>query len=172
MLEKAAANISVVRGTLSAQRAVAMSSRGRSSIDPKGGQPYAAAAMSLVFHSAHPLIPTLRADVRLFQVGWGIKARVPPALGRAAPCVHRLLTIWAEGQALASPLARFSCVAVETKVRNDHRCLRVVSESRAPERLSTVCLLQVGDEAWYGGGCDLTPNYLDVEDSQSFHRYW
>lgn len=46
----------------------AMSSRGRSEIDPKGGQPYAAAAMSLVFHSAHPLVPTLRADVRLFQV--------------------------------------------------------------------------------------------------------
>lgn len=28
----------------------------------------AAAAMSLVFHSAHPFIPTLRADVRLFEV--------------------------------------------------------------------------------------------------------
>ena len=56
----------------------AMSSRGRADIDPKGGQPYSAAAMSLVFHSAHPLVPTLRADVRLFQVpchracrGWG-----------------------------------------------------------------------------------------------------
>jgi coproporphyrinogen III oxidase len=46
----------------------AMSSRGRTEVDPKGGQPYAAAAMSLVFHSAHPLVPTLRADVRLFQV--------------------------------------------------------------------------------------------------------
>ena len=45
-----------------------MSSRGRKEIDPKGGQPYAAAALSLVFHSAHPLVPTLRADVRLFQV--------------------------------------------------------------------------------------------------------
>jgi hypothetical protein len=45
-----------------------MSSRGRADIDPKGGQPYAAAAMSLVFHAAHPLVPTLRADVRLFQV--------------------------------------------------------------------------------------------------------
>ncbi len=69
VLEKAAANISVVRGKLSAQRAAAMSSRGRGEIDPKGGQDYAAAAMSLVFHSAHPLIPTLRADVRLFQAG-------------------------------------------------------------------------------------------------------
>lgn len=72
VLEKAAANISVVRGTLSAARAAAMSSRGRGTIDPAGGQPYAAAAMSLVFHSAHPLIPTLRADVRLFQVGWAV----------------------------------------------------------------------------------------------------
>lgn len=68
LLEKAAANISIVRGTLSAARAQAMSSRGRSQIDPAGGQPYSAAALSLVFHSAHPLVPTLRADVRLFQV--------------------------------------------------------------------------------------------------------
>lgn len=68
MVEKAAANISVIRGKLSAARAQAMSSRGRSNIDPQGGQDYAAAAMSLVFHSAHPLIPTLRADVRLFEV--------------------------------------------------------------------------------------------------------
>lgn len=68
LLEKAAANISVVRGTLSPARAQAMSSRGRSTIDPAGGQPYSAAALSLVFHSAHPMVPTLRADVRLFQV--------------------------------------------------------------------------------------------------------
>ncbi|GBF93673.1 coproporphyrinogen III oxidase [Raphidocelis subcapitata] len=68
LLEKAAANISIIHGELSAQRAQAMSSRGRADIDPKGGQPYSAAAMSLVFHSAHPLVPTLRADVRLFQV--------------------------------------------------------------------------------------------------------
>lgn len=68
VLEKAAASISVVRGKLTAARAAAMSSRGRGCIDPAGGQPYAAAALSLVFHSAHPMIPTLRADVRLFQV--------------------------------------------------------------------------------------------------------
>lgn len=68
LLEKAAANISVVRGSLSAARAAAMSSRGRAGIDPAGGQPYSAVAMSLVFHPAHPLVPTLRADVRLFQV--------------------------------------------------------------------------------------------------------
>lgn len=68
VLEKAAANISVVAGVLSPERAKAMSSRGREAIDPAGGQAYSAAAMSLVFHSAHPHIPTLRADVRLFEV--------------------------------------------------------------------------------------------------------
>ncbi len=56
-----------VQGTLSAQRAKAMSSRGRS-IDQEGGQRYTAAALSLVFHPAHPLVPTLRADVRRFEV--------------------------------------------------------------------------------------------------------
>jgi coproporphyrinogen III oxidase len=45
-----------------------MSSRGRSAIDPAGGQPYSAAALSLVFHPAHPMVPTLRADVRAFEV--------------------------------------------------------------------------------------------------------
>lgn len=66
---QAAVNTTVIHGTLTATRAQAMSARGRSEVDPKGGQPYSAAALSLVFHSAHPLVPTLRADVRLFQVG-------------------------------------------------------------------------------------------------------
>jgi coproporphyrinogen III oxidase len=68
LLEKAAANITVIRGTLTPQRAVAMSGRGRSQIDPRGGQPYSACALSLVFHPRNPHVPTLRADVRLFQV--------------------------------------------------------------------------------------------------------
>lgn len=62
---QAAANVSIVRGTLSEQRAQAMSARGRP-VDK--GAPYAAAALSLVFHAASPVVPTLRADVRLFQV--------------------------------------------------------------------------------------------------------
>lgn len=37
-------------------------------VDAEGGQPYSAVAMSLVFHSATPFVPTLRADVRLFEV--------------------------------------------------------------------------------------------------------
>ncbi|KAL0025908.1 hypothetical protein WJX77_002191 [Trebouxia sp. C0004] len=46
LLEKGAVNISLVQG----------------------GQSYSAAALSLVFHPANPFVPTLRADVRLFQV--------------------------------------------------------------------------------------------------------
>jgi coproporphyrinogen III oxidase len=96
ILEKAASNVSIIRGVLTPSRASTMSARGRGNIDPKGGQAYSAAAMSLVFHSAHPLIPTLRGDVRLFQVG---------------------------------------------------------------------------DEMWFGGGVDLTPNYLIEEDVVSFHQH-
>jgi hypothetical protein len=40
VLEKAAANISVVAGVLTPERARAMSSRGRDSVDPAGGQNY------------------------------------------------------------------------------------------------------------------------------------
>ncbi len=62
---QAAVNVSVVRGRLSKERAANMSARGRG---VAAGDPYAAAAMSLVFHPAHPMVPTLRADVRLFEV--------------------------------------------------------------------------------------------------------
>lgn len=40
MLEKAAANISVVAGVLTPERAKAMSRRGRAAIDPASGQSY------------------------------------------------------------------------------------------------------------------------------------
>lgn len=63
---QAAVNISIVGGKLSPERAKTMSSRGRD-IDPNGGQPYSAAALSLVYHPAHPYVPTLRADIRRFQ---------------------------------------------------------------------------------------------------------
>ena len=129
MLEKGAVNISVVRGVLTPQRAQAMSSRGRSSISPEGGQSYSAIAMSLVFHAAHPFVPTLRADVRLFE---------------ARPCAQRM-------RHLKSRVRRRACA-------------------------------QVGGNAWYGGGCDLTPNYLTAElpdgavdlraDCTEFHAFW
>ena len=68
VFEKAAANVSVIRGTLSPERAAAMSARGRPGVDPTGGQTYAAAALSLVFHPRSPMVPTFRADVRRFTV--------------------------------------------------------------------------------------------------------
>ena len=68
VLEKGAVNVSVVGGVLSPERAQTMSSRGRGSIDPAGGQQYTAAAVSLVFHAANPFVPTLRGDVRVFEV--------------------------------------------------------------------------------------------------------
>lgn len=67
MIAQAAVNISVVAGKLSAERAQAMSSRGRD-VGGEGGQPYSAAALSLVFHPRHPFVPTLRADIRRFKV--------------------------------------------------------------------------------------------------------
>ena len=63
VFEKAAANVSIIRGTLTPERG-AMSSRGRAEIDPEGGQEYEACALSLVFHPRSPMVPTFRADVR------------------------------------------------------------------------------------------------------------
>lgn len=82
VLEKAAANVSIVRGELTEARAKAMSVRQCRQLSP--GTPYFAAALSLVFHAAHPLIPTFRADVRYFEVdghkGWfGGGADLTPA---------------------------------------------------------------------------------------------
>ena len=30
----------------------------------------------------------------------------------------------------------------------------------------------MGDHAWWGGGCDLTPAYLFEEDVAAFHAHW
>lgn len=40
--------------------------------------------MSLVFHSAHPHIPTLRADVRLFEVGTRLRLQLRACTGAAS----------------------------------------------------------------------------------------
>ncbi|KAG0603043.1 hypothetical protein M758_10G061500 [Ceratodon purpureus] len=71
LLEKAAANVSIVRGHLSEARAKAMSARGRG-VD--AGASYFAGALSLVFHPCSPYVPTFRSDIRYFAVegspGW------------------------------------------------------------------------------------------------------
>ena len=69
LFEKAACNVSVIRGTLTETRAKTMSSRGRKGINPKGGQKYnACALLSLVWHPRSPHVPTFRADIRRFAV--------------------------------------------------------------------------------------------------------
>mmetsp|Transcript_12362 Transcript_12362/g.37705 ORF Transcript_12362/g.37705 Transcript_12362/m.37705 type:complete len:364 (+) Transcript_12362:194-1285(+) len=65
LFEKAAANVSVVRGRLNAERASAMRERGNRSVE--ADTEYFAAALSIVFHSLSPMVPTLRGDVRVFQ---------------------------------------------------------------------------------------------------------
>ena len=96
--------------------------------------------MSLVFHSAHPHIPTLRADVRLFEVsGWA---------GNPAPGCRLLL--W--GRAPAS----FSGFTAPT----------------LPFCPCRAAAAQVEGQAWYGGGCDLTPFYVHESDFAEFHGFW
>ena len=62
---QAAVNSTIIRGQLTAGRAKAISARGTG---VQEGQDYAAAALSLVVHPGNPHVPTLRADVRQFQV--------------------------------------------------------------------------------------------------------
>lgn len=66
LVEKGAASVSIIHGRLTEERAKAMSAR--SGTETKAGQAYNAAALSLVFHSRSPLVPTFRADVRYFEV--------------------------------------------------------------------------------------------------------
>lgn len=66
VVEKGGVMTTFAKGTLSEQRAAAMTARGRSVIS---GQAYHAAALSIVLHAKSPLVPTFRSDVRLFVVG-------------------------------------------------------------------------------------------------------
>ncbi|MCO5587757.1 hypothetical protein L7F22_041709 [Adiantum nelumboides] len=40
-----------------------------------------------------------------------------------------------------------------------------------PTFRSDVRYFEVGDFGWFGGGADLTPNYLDVDDAHHFHGF-
>jgi hypothetical protein len=65
LLEKAAVNVSIVRGHLSESRAKSMSGRGQA---VEAGAHYFAGALSLVFHPCNPFVPTFRSDIRYFKV--------------------------------------------------------------------------------------------------------
>jgi len=72
VVEKGVVNLAIVRqGILTAERAAVLQKRkllASSSLVLQAGDTYSAAALSIVLHSKHPMVPTLRADVRLFQV--------------------------------------------------------------------------------------------------------
>ncbi|KAL3908023.1 MAG: hypothetical protein SGILL_008642, partial [Bacillariaceae sp.] len=68
VVEKGACSLTLIRrGVLSAERAAAIRSRQDSSAI-QAGDAYSAAALSIVFHSRSPMIPTFRSDVRIFLV--------------------------------------------------------------------------------------------------------
>jgi coproporphyrinogen III oxidase len=72
IIEKGACSLTVIRqGVLTADRAATIRSRqatdSNNSIIQEGDR-YAAAALSMVLHSASPMVPTFRSDVRVFLV--------------------------------------------------------------------------------------------------------
>jgi len=64
--EKAAASTSILHGCLSSERAASLSVPGGTTYAE--GDRYSACALSLVFHSRSPRVPTFRSDVRLFEL--------------------------------------------------------------------------------------------------------
>lgn len=67
VIEKGACSLTLIRrGVLSAERAAAI--RSRQDLNIQAGDVYSAAALSLVFHSRSPMVPTFRSDVRIFFV--------------------------------------------------------------------------------------------------------
>jgi coproporphyrinogen III oxidase len=98
VFEKAGVNVSIVNGTLSAEAMRALKLGGKRNNAQE--QTFYATGLSLVLHPHSPLVPTVHANYRYFEMGDG---------------------------------------------------------------------LQEGNW-WFGGGSDLTPSYLFVEDAMHFHR--
>lgn len=122
--EKAAASVSVINGRLSAERAESLS-EGAPGEAYASGEPYRACALSLVFHARSPLVPTLRGDVRLFEVP-GRQER------------------WYGGGADLTP-----CYLFEEDARDFHRfwrnmCREVMeAEEAAPERCGDIAYAEM-----------------------------
>lgn len=66
VFEKAGVNVSVLSGTLTKERADAITKRSEGTLTFNEGDRFQAASISLVLHTQSPFIPTLRSDVRLF----------------------------------------------------------------------------------------------------------
>jgi coproporphyrinogen III oxidase len=72
VVEKGACSLTMIRrGILTIERAAAIRARQEDANDKGSIQPgdiYSAAALSIVFHSKSPMVPTFRSDVRIFVV--------------------------------------------------------------------------------------------------------
>ena len=72
IFEKAGVSTTFTTGTLSKQRAEAISGRrGIKDVEALVGTKYYAAALSLVLHSKSPMVPTFRSDIRYFELSDG-----------------------------------------------------------------------------------------------------
>lgn len=68
IIEKGACSITIIRdGILSKERASSIQGR-QDEAQVQEGDRYSAAALSIVFHSRSPMVPTFRSDVRIFLV--------------------------------------------------------------------------------------------------------
>ena len=89
--EKGCISVTLIEdGTLSAQRAAAISARTGSGIAE--GAKYSACALSFVLHARSPLVPTLRGDVRVFAVAdeewYGGGIDLTPSYVEAEDCTY------------------------------------------------------------------------------------
>mmetsp|Transcript_30989 Transcript_30989/g.67080 ORF Transcript_30989/g.67080 Transcript_30989/m.67080 type:complete len:127 (-) Transcript_30989:128-508(-) len=69
VIEKGACSLTLIQdGTLTAERAAAISGRNNAALGVSEGDTYSAAELSIVLHTRSPLVPTFRSDVRIFLV--------------------------------------------------------------------------------------------------------
>ena len=154
LLEKGAVSTTIVTGTLTEERAKAITSRGGGHPDITPGRPYAAAALSLVLHSKSPMVPTFRSDVRYFEVSGGAGGTDTDAAAA-----------WFGGASLNNPPARclsllLSLPSLSPSLPFTHGPLRRQIFSPPPHTHT------------HTGGADLTPYYLIDEDARAFHGHY
>lgn len=69
VIEKGACSLTWIQhGSLSAERAATIRARQIDGVTIAAGDVYSAAALSIVFHTKSPLVPTFRSDVRVFKI--------------------------------------------------------------------------------------------------------
>lgn len=164
--DKAGVNISIVHGTLPKNAIRQMSAdhdgllgrtgykteiegtlNGGDDEDRVDGLPFYAAGLSLVVHPKNPFVPTVHFNYRYFELNH------PKTLknGKENP-KYKL--------ALKETQSKFES-AQKAKVKSgDKSSSSKLSYPTEPEPITW----------WFGGGTDLTPIYLNLEDAKHFHQ--